>query len=89
MSYSKPAPKPIPFDQSDWNSIDLGDRFIHRIDKFGCYYVQLRVRSEDKMHYGPAKTFYDNRYGETKEEGPKRPQGQRPGLASEVVTSVS
>ena len=71
MSYTKPAPKPIPFDQIDWKSIDLGDRFIHRIDKFGCYYVQLRVRSEDKMHYGPAKTFYDNRYGETKEEGIK------------------
>ena len=69
MAYSTPAPRPIPFDQIDKENVDLGSRFIHRIDDFGCYYVQLRARSEGKMHYGPAKTFYDNKYATTKYDG--------------------
>lgn len=69
MAYSTPAPKPIPFDQIDIENVDLGDRFIHRIDSFGCYYVQLRARSDDKMYYGPAKTFYDKKYATTKYNG--------------------
>lgn len=69
MAYRTPAPKPIPFDQIDIDNVDLGDRFIHRIDSFGCYYVQLRARADGKMHYGPAKTFYDNHYAEAGKNG--------------------
>lgn len=68
-AYRAPAPKPIPFDQIDIDKVDLGDRFIHRIDSFGCYYVQLRARVDGTMHYGPAKTFYDNHYAVSGENG--------------------
>lgn len=69
MAYRTPAPKPIPFDKIDIDNVDLGNRFIHRIDSFGCYYVQLRARADGKMHYGPAKTFYDNHYAESGKHG--------------------
>ena len=62
MAYKTPAPEPVPFEKIDISQIKLGDRFIHRIDQFGCYYVQLRVSVNKKMNYGPAKTFYDNHY---------------------------
>ena len=61
MEYYTPA-VPIPFAEVDFSTVDLGDRFIHRIDNFGCYYVQLRIFIKGKAYYGPAKTFYDNKY---------------------------
>jgi hypothetical protein len=63
MEYTIPSPEAIPYTEVDFSTIQLGDRFIHRIDKFGCYYVQLRVFIKGKAYYGAAKTFYDNHYG--------------------------
>jgi len=46
MPYVTPPPKAVPFDKVDVSEIDLGRRFIHRIDQFKCWYVQLRASVE-------------------------------------------
>jgi hypothetical protein len=63
MPYISPPPESVPFEQVDISEIDLGRRFIHRIDQFKCWYVQLRASVEGKRHYGASKTFYDKDYG--------------------------
>jgi hypothetical protein len=63
MPYVTPPPKAVSFDKVDISEIDLGRRFIHRIDQFKCWYVQLRASVEGTRHYGPSKTFYDKDYG--------------------------
>jgi hypothetical protein len=69
MIYSTPVPEPIPFEKIDTDKVELGNRFIHRIEKFGCYYVQIRGMVNGKMYYGRAKTFYDNKYATSKDQG--------------------